>query len=254
MILVHGLAGSRRWWRYQVPVLEKRYQVWTLELPGFGDSARFAPLGIAEAAELLTGFLKQHQLEGRGVLVGHSMGAHIGLHVAAGLPLRGLGLVSASALVRQSVPRLMLELPRLALAGDPRFVPTVVRDGWHSGLRNLWRAASYVVRDDPAAIFERVTCPTLLVWGERDTWVTKAMGENLARQLSQSRLEVIPGAAHVPMVDKPEVFNRLLLDWLEALPDETAPDETVLTEAALAETVLTQTVPIGESKSIENKI
>jgi pimeloyl-ACP methyl ester carboxylesterase len=138
----------------------------------------------------------------------------------------------------------MMELPRLALAGDPRFVPTVVRDGLHSGLRNLWRAASYVVRDDPAAIMERVTCPTLLVWGERDTWVTKVMGENLAKQLSQSRLEVIPGAAHVPMVDKPEVFNRLLLDWLEALPDQTLPTQRLPT----------QTLPAENSQPTQNKL
>ncbi|NJK44959.1 MAG: alpha/beta hydrolase [Pleurocapsa sp. SU_196_0] len=125
--------------------------------------------------------------------------------------------MSASALVSNRLPQLMLELPRLALAGERRFVPTVVLDGLQSGLPNLWRAASYVVGDDPMDILPRVTCPTLLLWGERDTWVTKSMGEQLLEGLPEARLEVIRGAAHVPMVDRPEAFNALLNDWLETL-------------------------------------
>jgi pimeloyl-ACP methyl ester carboxylesterase len=216
IVLVHGLAGSRRWWRHQIPWLEGQAQVWTLELPGFGASARHRPLSITEAADVLTEFLRRHDLE-RPVLVGHSMGAHIGLHVASRKELRGLALVSASALVSNRVPQLMLELPRLALAGERRFVPTVVLDGLQSGLPNLWRAASYVVSDDPMGILSRVTCPTLLLWGERDTWVTKTMGEKLLTGLPGARLEVISGAAHVPMVDRPEAFDALLKDWLETL-------------------------------------
>ncbi|NJK44960.1 MAG: alpha/beta fold hydrolase [Pleurocapsa sp. SU_196_0] len=79
VVLVHGLAGSRRWWRHQIPWLEQQAQVWTLELPGFGASARHRPLSITEAADVLSEFLHHHDLE-RPVFVGHSMGAHIGLH------------------------------------------------------------------------------------------------------------------------------------------------------------------------------
>lgn len=216
VVLVHGLAGSRRWWRHQESWLAQRHEVWTLELPGFGASARHRVLEIKTAADVLCAFLERHGLE-RPVFVGHSMGAHIGLHVAALVPLRALVLVSASALVNSALPKLMLELPRLALTGERRFVPTVVVDGWRSGLLNLWQAAQYVVMDDPLEVLPLVTCPVLMLWGERDTWVTKVMGEQLLSQLPQARFEVLPGAAHVPMVDKPEAFNRSLRTWLEGL-------------------------------------
>jgi pimeloyl-ACP methyl ester carboxylesterase len=216
IVLVHGLAGSRRWWRHQVPWLAQRFEVWTLELPGFGASARHRVLEIKTAAEVLDAFFRKHDLE-RPVFVGHSMGAHIGLHVAARVPLRGLVLVSASALVNSALPRLMLELPRLALTGERRFVPTVVMDGMRAGVLNLWQAAQYVVLDDPLEVLSSVTCETLMLWGELDTWVTKVMGEQLLSKLPQASLEVISGAAHVPMVDKPESFNRSLKAWLEKL-------------------------------------
>jgi pimeloyl-ACP methyl ester carboxylesterase len=217
IVLVHGLAGSRRWWRHQQAWLEKNYQVWTLELPGFGASARYAPLEIRAAAELVAAFFERHGIE-HPVFVGHSMGGHIGLHVAARVALHGLALVSASALVDRPLQRLMLELPHLAWRGDRRFVRMVVSDGWRSGVKNLWQAARFVVSDNPLEVLPLVRCPTLLVWGELDTWVTKAMGEELLSQLPQAQLEVIAGAAHVPMVDRPERFNAVLKAWLETLP------------------------------------
>jgi pimeloyl-ACP methyl ester carboxylesterase len=215
IVLVHGWAGSRRSWQQQA-WLEARYQVWTLELPGFGESAHHQPLEITQTAEMIVTFFEKHQIKNP-VFVGHSMGAHIGLHVATQTQLRGLVLVSSSALVNRSIPSLILELPRLAYLGERRFVPTVMMDGWRSGIFNLLRAAQYVINDDPHEVLPGVTCPTLLVWGDRDTWVTKEMGEALLGKLLQARLEVIPGAAHMPMVDRPQVFNGLLQNWLEQL-------------------------------------
>ncbi len=146
--------------------------MWTLGLPSFGASARHRPLEIKVAAQAVGAFLERHRLE-RPLFVGHSMGAHIGLYVAARVPLRCLVLV-------------------------------------------LLQAARHVLSDDPIDVLPEVTCPTLLIWGERDIWVTKAMGEALLGQLSRAQLEVIPGAAHIPMMDRPMLFDAVLLDWLQA--------------------------------------
>jgi pimeloyl-ACP methyl ester carboxylesterase len=214
IVLLHGLAGSKRWWQHQQPWLETHHQVWTLELPGFGASARHRPLAIKEAAQAVVAFLEHHRIE-RPTFVGHSMGAHIGLYVATRVSLRGLVLVSASALVNRPLSHLMLELPRLAWLGERRCIPMVFMDGWRSGVLNLWRAAQYVLSDDPLEVLPEVTCPTLLIWGERDIWVTKAMADELLGRLPQAQLEVIAGAAHTPMMDRPTVFDEVLQNWLQ---------------------------------------
>src|SRR5205085_6820291 len=41
IILIHGLSGSTRWWVRNVPALSEHYQVYLIDLPGFGTMRRF---------------------------------------------------------------------------------------------------------------------------------------------------------------------------------------------------------------------
>jgi pimeloyl-ACP methyl ester carboxylesterase len=57
--------------------------------------------------------------------------------------------------------------------------------------------------------------PVLLVWGEEDRIHSAAdVGLYFRQHLSDSRLVVVPDAAHEVMVDRPEAFNRLVMDFL----------------------------------------
>ena len=75
VVLIHGLSGSGRWWAYNVPALAQRYQVYNVDVVGFGRS-RGQRLVLREAGGWLTewmqltGILQTH-------LVGHSMGGYI---------------------------------------------------------------------------------------------------------------------------------------------------------------------------------
>jgi pimeloyl-ACP methyl ester carboxylesterase len=51
--------------------------------------------------------------------------------------------------------------------------------------------------------------------GEQDRLVPLSLGAELAYRLHQARLEIIPGAAHNPMLERPAEFNRLLLGFLQ---------------------------------------
>ncbi|HWF04388.1 MAG TPA: alpha/beta hydrolase, partial [Candidatus Angelobacter sp.] len=56
---------------------------------------------------------------------------------------------------------------------------------------------------------------TLLVWGTRDGAVDVRSAESLLKALPGSKLEIIEGAGHLPFEETPEVFNRLVLEFLE---------------------------------------
>ena len=56
--------------------------------------------------------------------------------------------------------------------------------------------------------------PTLIVWGGRDSVVPLEVGEAIHREMKTSRLLVIPDAGHVPMWERPAVFNRAVSDFL----------------------------------------
>jgi pimeloyl-ACP methyl ester carboxylesterase len=61
-----------------------------------------------------------------------------------------------------------------------------------------------------------VRAPTLLVWGERDRLVPVRNAEAWAEALPDARVELVPRAGHVPMVERPDELSRLLRNFLAA--------------------------------------
>jgi len=57
--------------------------------------------------------------------------------------------------------------------------------------------------------------PTLLVWGDRDCTVSFSSATNLKRKLRGSELCVVPECAHSVFEERPQVANRIMLDWLQ---------------------------------------
>jgi pimeloyl-ACP methyl ester carboxylesterase len=62
-----------------------------------------------------------------------------------------------------------------------------------------------------------IRVPTLIVLGDKDEPFI-APCEYMAKKIPGARLEVIRGAGHMSNVDQPEAFNRVVLDFLDALP------------------------------------
>jgi pimeloyl-ACP methyl ester carboxylesterase len=90
------------------------------------------------------------------------------------------------------------------------------REAWRqpgtpTGMLNWYRAAlRRPPRRPPSA---RVTVPTLIVWGERDRFLRKAMAAPSAALCDRVEVEVIPGATHWVQHEEPAKVNRLLLDF-----------------------------------------
>jgi pimeloyl-ACP methyl ester carboxylesterase len=68
---------------------------------------------------------------------------------------------------------------------------------------------------------ERISQPTLVLWGEHDRVIPLAAGEELSGQIPGARLNVVRAAGHLPLEEQPEVCNRALLEFL-AEPSEAA--------------------------------
>jgi pimeloyl-ACP methyl ester carboxylesterase len=75
VILIHGWVGS---WRYWIPLMQHlhlKYSVYTLDLPGFGDSAKNpAKYPIARMVETLNQFMEQLAIT-KAAFIGHGLGA-----------------------------------------------------------------------------------------------------------------------------------------------------------------------------------
>ena len=67
-----------------------------------------------------------------------------------------------------------------------------------------------------ADAYGNLAIPTLVVWGDRDTTTPLPQGQRLAQLIAGARLAVMPGVGHMPQIEDPVQFNRLLLTFLQA--------------------------------------
>jgi len=227
LLLVHGLSGSGRWWKNNLPALAKEYTCHVLDLVGYGGNRAMLPVRLEGAAEAIATYIASELPEGRAHLLGHSMGGHICSYVAARYPERvdNLVLVAASGLVRSNLVRMALRLPLAGYYSPVDFLPTLAVDALRAGPVNLLLSTLDILGSDTTETLGLIRVPTLLIFGERDNLVPPAIGEAMNKLIPGSRLEVIEGAGHVLMWDYPKTFNRMVLDFLCASGAAvTAPD------------------------------
>ncbi len=221
VVLVHGLAGSMRWWASTVPALAEHYRVYLVDLPGFGSMRGF-PGGfvLKEAASWLLAWMQALGLK-RVHLVGHSMGGSICLSVAALNPeaVGRLALVDPAGIPSgRSTLGHIAPLVQDSLFSSSSLLPLLVRDALRAGPLTLWRASRDLLAHDIRDELHRVQAPTLLVWGEKDALIPSSLGYLLRQEIAGSSMLVIKGSRHVPMLDRPEELNRALLRFLAGLP------------------------------------
>jgi len=248
LVLVHGTGGAWQSWLLNIEALARRHRVIAVDLPGFGQSDPLpaAPNMSAYAASIAA-LLDQLGLA-RVTILGHSLGgvaamrfvlehpertASLILLDGGGMELKAvrLRLVVGSLVVfnalmgRPSVVRAMVRRPRLRramMAGfvrDPAIATAALAHEMMSVFASpgLVKALMSAARDDVAQHAERVTAPTLLLWGEKDPVVPVASARKLAATLPNARLTTFPGVGHCPMLEQAARFNELVADWVDEI-------------------------------------
>ena len=218
LILLHGLAGSARWWQRNTPALERSFRVHAIDLPGFGASKREARFVLDEAPAQLIATMDELGIE-RASFVGHSMGGLVAAGLAAEYPDRVDKLILVDAGFLSLDPHLLHRITgplRTARHTAPSLLPTLAWDSIRSGPIRLVQATTQLLRADWRAKLSRIQAPTLVIWGEHDSVCPIGIGRSIVAVVPGSRLVVISGAAHNPMWERPEAFDREVLDFLGA--------------------------------------
>jgi pimeloyl-ACP methyl ester carboxylesterase len=247
LVLLHGMAASWQWWLENLPALAQHHRVIAVDLPGFGQSEPLpAPAEMATHARAVLDLLAQLDIESATVS-GHSMGGLVALEVfiadprrvrnlilvdSGGVPMpeRRLAVVlvvlriCAAILRRRFIRRALATKPwvrRLALRAafrDPRAMsPELAAETMPlfggPGFVDAVAAAGRAVH---ATVPEAITCPVLLVWGERDAIAPPWCAQEMHDRLPDSELVVFAGAGHTPMIEFPDQFNDLALRFMAA--------------------------------------
>jgi 4,5:9,10-diseco-3-hydroxy-5,9,17-trioxoandrosta-1(10),2-diene-4-oate hydrolase len=243
VVLLHGIAASRRDWDALLPALAARgYRGLAPDLLGHGDSPKPGqPLfyNIASLYLFLERWVEQLGLSEPADWVGHSLGGYLSLLYSLRHPeqVRSLALIDPLFTPAQINPLLawMRRWPHLGvpllrwtpewlvyrLSGlDPGLQANVSRDGRRQIASDYKRASPnflYIPMTvaDLTPYLGRVRQPALVIWGKQDRTLSPASFPRLARTLPRARGHAVPGCGHQPHIAHPELVNRLVLEFLE---------------------------------------
>jgi pimeloyl-ACP methyl ester carboxylesterase len=186
LVMLHGLGASSSTWGPVRALLDDRYTIITVDLPGHGRSVVVddpAEYTRDRALEYLDEVLTELKVEA--VLVGHSLGGYLTLAYAATRPDRARGLV--------------------VLNTGPGFRDPVKRQEWNErSRRNRHRfgipvqVANLNLQDDSVVMDQvaDIRTPLLILAGARDRAEYSAAGAYLVRKMPAARLVVVPGGDH----------------------------------------------------------
>jgi len=234
----NSLATDLHLWDGQVVLIEDRFRVLRYDTRGHGKTEAAAPpydFALLESDVIglwnTLGIEKSHY-------VGLSLGGSTGFGLAINSPDRIASLAGCDcrvtsppdfkaawagrikivedggteAVVEDTMSR-WFTAPTLATDGpDMERVRAMIRETSADGFIGCANALQGIEYLETA---RAITCPTLIIVGEKDPAATPELAGAMHERVAGSRLEVLPDAAHISNIDNPDAFNAALIPFLD---------------------------------------
>jgi pimeloyl-ACP methyl ester carboxylesterase len=238
LILLHGLGASAERWSGVIPTLSRDYRVIAPDIIGFGYSDKPAvDYTMDFFIDFFRSFLDNLDIS-KASIIGSSFGGHVATEFAIRFNrmVEKLVLVSPAGMMKTSTPT----LDRYIMAA---LYP--VYEHAYEAFREMAYDSEYAVNEEIVMDFvnrmrltnakyafmstvlgiryapklggrlSNITAPTLLVWGENDTTIPLAEYANQYNGIpNMEELVVIKKCGHIPPIEKPATFNRIVLRFL----------------------------------------
>lgn len=218
LLYLHGTFLGNLWLDAHQRLAE-RFHVYAPDMPGFGLTAR--PDWMRDMSDYvlyLRDLLDALGLE-RPLVAGHSLGAWMALELAVWYPERVARLILCNAagirvkgspigdIFAMNAHELVAACFDNPLAAAPLLPAEVNVDYLLDQYRQRTTLASLAWNPnyDPKLErrLERITCPTLIVWGATDRLIPPIYGETLHQLIAGSQLVTLAGTGHMPMFEQP---------------------------------------------------
>jgi sigma-B regulation protein RsbQ len=233
LIFLHGLGGRAENWLYQRRYFSKTRMVICPDMPGQGRSTG-RDISFVRYADVLQGLLDRLHVT-TCEIVGLSKGARVGITLAARCPDRVSSLVLVNTFVcltpkdrkkREDLYALLengdggQEWARLLVENMGVAHNSTIARGFMRSLNtidpeHIRRIFLEVIEYDQQIELQNVKAPVLILRGEADLFVPPYCAIYLYERLRQSEQVVMRDCGHLPYLERPEEFNRLVEDFLD---------------------------------------
>ena len=230
LLFIHGAGGGQFVWSAQKAFFEKRYNTILVDLPGHGESGGEGEDEIAGYARHVHSFLGSLGLKSV-FLVGHSMGGAIAQLMALDFPgaIKGMILVGTGARlkvlpvildgIRNHFEETVRRMTRYAYSGKtaPEFIERGISELLKCRPEILYGDFLACDRFDITSRVGGISLPALILCGEEDELTPVRYSKFLHENIKGSRLEVIPDAGHMVMLESPGLFNEKIHQFISDL-------------------------------------
>ena len=226
LVLLHGGLSTNETWAAQIPEFAAGFHVIAPERRGHGHTADVPGAFTYAAMAADTIGVLDKLVAGPAHLVGWSDGGIVGLMVSIARPdlVRKLVVIGATYDTAGAVPEVEEMFAHMEPHGDEMEAFRGLYEQHSPDGPEHWPVvfAKFVemIRREPHIPIEDlalIVAPTLIVVGDDDL-VTIEHSATLYRSIPNSELAVIPGASHAVLMEKPELLNRIVVDFLAKEP------------------------------------
>jgi pimeloyl-ACP methyl ester carboxylesterase len=248
LVLIHAGVADLRMWDAQIAAFAPRFRIIRYDTRFFGKTRITDPNATYSNRRDLAALLDHLGVE-KAVIAGCSRGGQIAVDFTLEFPERAAGLTPICAALSgfdyeavdlSDEDAVMGEMESLIATQDWETIADRSAQLWVTGPHRpaderppqpVWdyvRAVSLdlmqrgdptgtvITLDPPAAgRLGEIRVPTLVIIGNYDTIATRAVADALSTGIAGARKVVIEGTAHLPNMEKPEEFNRLVLEFAE---------------------------------------
>jgi len=230
LVLLHGLMGELSNWEHTLDSFSSRYKVIVPILPIY--ELPILTLGVKSLSKYVHRFLKFKKLN-QVVLVGNSLGGHVGLvfTIAHQEFVKALVLTGSSGLYENafggSFPKrenydfikekveFTFYSPATATKELVDEVFKTVND--RSRVIRILALAKSAIRHNMSKDLKKITIPVSLIWGKQDKVTPPDVAQEFHQLLPNSELNWVDECGHAPMMEQPVVFNNYLSKFLDRI-------------------------------------
>ncbi len=228
IIILHGLMGGLSNFDSVTHFFsQKGYKIVIPELPVY--SMPLIKTGVKSFAKYLNEFI-DHKGYDEVILLGNSMGGHVGLYHTKVYPkkIKGLVITGSSGLYEnamgESYPKRgdyeYIKRKAEAVFYDPTIATKEIVDEVYETVNDRNKLiktlaiAKSAIRHNMAQDLPEMQTPTCIIWGRNDTVTPPEVAEDFNKLLPDSELFWIEECGHAAMMEQPDAFNEILYSWL----------------------------------------
>ena len=229
LILLHGWGNNMASLMELGKLLAKSFQVYLVDLPGFGlSSIPPTVYGSETYASIVEEFMRSLAIANP-IIIGHSFGGKIAIQLAVRKKAEKIILLGSSGIQLPKPWRTKLKIHGLSLLKFLARLP-MVADLIKPGMARYQRkfgSTDYVnatgmmrkilvktVAESVLTLLPNIEMPTLLIWGSLDQETPPIMGEIMQKYIPNAKLQIIPQGGHLLCTDSPHEVWKLIDDFL----------------------------------------